>query len=116
MKNKEKAFKILNEIAEINGKDKIEKDEFDRIMSTHAGETSDENRRIYTFLDLFRFLSLRIVTICCFIIFFAAQVLFYGSEFALEDIGYGLYTNGAIIGAADTFGYLLACKKIHKIE
>ena len=106
-KKREKAFLVLNRIAKFNGKEELSEDELQRI---ELNLKNNGKIKMYSYLDLFRYKSIRSCLIGCFIVYFSIQVIYYGSEFALSNLGFDLYLNACISPFFDILGYLCASK------
>ena len=90
-KNKRKGKDILNKIAKINNKKEI-KDKFFKRISMSV--KYNERKKIYSYIDLFKYRSLRWTTIGAMIYFFSLQTLYYGSDFGISNLGgFNFYQN-----------------------
>ena len=67
-----------------------------------------------TLLDLFRFSSLRTITICLCLIDFAVIVLYYGPVLAIENIGFNIYISSLVVQISELVVYVPLYKFIHK--
>lgn len=56
-----------------------------------------EFQQVITPLDLFRFPSLRTVTICSAIVSFTIYAMYYGPVLIIDEIGFDIYTSNIII-------------------
>lgn len=72
---------------------------------------------MYGFADLFKFKSLRIDVIGACIYYFAINMHFYGTSFAVAFIGLDVYTSAICLGAADVIGISIGyfvCDKVKR--
>eukprot|EP01016_Furgasonia_blochmanni_P010706 TRINITY_DN1458_c0_g1_i11.p1 TRINITY_DN1458_c0_g1~~TRINITY_DN1458_c0_g1_i11.p1 ORF type:complete len:614 (-),score=58.13 TRINITY_DN1458_c0_g1_i11:63-1904(-) len=72
----------------------------------------------YTYFDLFRFKSVRKITIGLSLYFFVMYYCYYGAYSALSSIGGSLYLNSALAAGAEGLAYLLMgplCKFRRKV-
>lgn len=69
---------------------------------------------MFTYLDLFRYKSLRYLTIGSSISFLAAQNIYYGINFSLEALGFDIYFNTYFVETGEIIGYLIYIMVIHK--
>jgi len=75
------------------------------------------DRKSYTFIDLFRYKSVRTNLIGMAIFYCALNMIYYGSSFAIAFIGLDIYTNGMMLGIADGIGFaigIMVCTKIKR--
>jgi hypothetical protein len=84
---------VLNQIAKVNGKQRIDEKE---LQQAHDIDNT------YSLLDLFRYNSLRLTTYLVSIVFFSVEGSLYCINFAMNSVGLNLYTNILIVAAADT--------------
>jgi hypothetical protein len=54
-----------------------------------------------TFLDLFRFSSLRMITVCSMLLFFSVNILYNAPQMLIDQIGFDFYLNGIIINCSE---------------
>jgi len=90
----------LNKIAKWNKKQPIE-------PNILIPKTFIPNKRIYGFGDLFKYKSLRWITVASTLVFFAIQTVYYGVTFTMNIVGINLYVNTLIISGAELIAYLV---------
>jgi hypothetical protein len=56
-------------------------------------------------LDLFRFGSLRFITICMGIISIVTYFVYYGPTLIIDQIGFDIYTSNIVLNASDLLTY-----------
>lgn len=76
-------------------------------------QVSDYNK-VITPLDLCRFPSLRIITICGSIVNFATYIMYYGPIIIVDTIGFDIYTSNIMLNLADLACYLPSYLIINK--
>ena len=101
----DKAVTKLNEIAQINGKeacvtDKDVQDVIDYQM------TLEYDSQAVNVLDLFRFSSLRLTTIFLLILGFLSYALYYAPTLLIDQFGFNIYINNAIVTIGDGLTYI----------
>jgi hypothetical protein len=74
------------------------------MLQTQAEETN------YTYFDLFRFRSVRKITIGLCLYFFVMYYCYYGAYSALSSIGGSLYLNSLLAAGAEGIAYSLMGK------
>ena len=57
-------------------------------------------------MDLFRYKSLRWISISAGLVFLAIQVIYYGTILNLEKVGFNKLVNQQIIGISEGFGFV----------
>lgn len=65
-------------------------------------------KRSYSYLDLFRYRSVRKISICLATLSFGIHALYYGMQFSLDLIGDDFAKNSFYVGIADFLGYILS--------
>lgn len=70
----------------------------------------------FSTIDLFKFKSLRIISISTGIGFMAIQVLYYGTLLNLDSLGFSKVINQEIVGISELIGYLSLEFVISKIN
>lgn len=75
-----------------------------------------EYDRFITPLDLFRFSSLRIITICCGIAQIATFMMYYGPILIIDEVGFDMYTSNVIYNISDLLTYYPLFLIIGKIK
>lgn len=61
-----------------------------------------------SFLDLFRYKSLRLKTYSSIVIFFVIEALYYGTSFSMGSIGMDIYFNISLISVSEIIAYVIA--------
>jgi OCT family organic cation transporter-like MFS transporter 4/5 len=110
-KSKVKGVKILNQIAKVNGLPAINPDEVES-----NPQNSENNERVYSCIDLFRYASLRWVFVCGLSVFFGIQVVYYGISYASDNIGLDFYINNLIIAICECLAYAMTDSVIIKLK
>jgi hypothetical protein len=67
---------------------------------------ADYKDKMITPIDLIRFPSLRIATICLAIANFTTYAMYYGPVLIVDSIGFDIYTSNVMINLADLASYL----------
>lgn len=91
---------MLNKIAKVNKKEKIQ-------LNTMKSMIKTENNKIFSVIDLFRYKSLTIISYAASFIFFTIQAVYYGVTFTMNSVGLSIYLNLTIIASAETLAYLV---------
>lgn len=98
------AVKALNRIGKMNkGRDDlITKEDIESVLYNQVVQEFD---KMITPLDLLRFPSLRIPTICLSLISIATYAMYYGPALTISEIGFDIYISNIIISVADLLTY-----------
>ena len=108
-RDKVKTLQILNKIAKRNKKERIELLELEEI-SVESEETGA------SIIDLFRYASLRMITIASGIIFLGIQAIYYSTLLNLNNAGFGKLANQEIIGISEAISYVATEFFIDKVR
>ncbi|KAL4426920.1 hypothetical protein ABPG74_012920 [Tetrahymena malaccensis] len=106
-KSRQKCLETLNYIAKFNKRESIREYEL-----KEEGRNDD---RIYSYLDLFRYKSQRNTTIFMMILFIPPNILFYGIQVSLDQLGSSFEENSLYIGIGEFIGYVVSDLISHKI-
>lgn len=68
----------------------------------------DPSKRIYTYMDLFRYKSQLRITLILSFAYFAIYVAYYGGIFALDSLGGNIYFSALMVNSAELIAYLFA--------
>ena len=73
---------------------------------------------MYSILDLFKYKSLRKVSIALIYISFLVHLIYFGGEYSISDIsdGNNTYILGIFLGVAETLGYTMVSLYVTKYE
>ncbi len=63
------------------------------------------NKKIFTYLDLFKYASLKKITICTALMFFSINFLYYAPLMLISQFGLDFYMNGVIVNLSDLVTY-----------
>jgi hypothetical protein len=66
----------------------------------------DYDSKVITPLDLCRFPSLRIITICASIVSFMTYAMYYGPALIIETIGFNIYISNYVVQASELFALI----------
>lgn len=77
---------------------------------------ADYEDKYITPLDLCRFPSLRIITICCSIASFVTYAMYYGPALIIDEIGFNIYISNIMVNMSELVTFLPAYLYIDKIE
>ena len=94
-------IKSLNHIAATNNKPPLQEDE---IM-----ELQEQKQENYSIIDLFRYRSLRWITIICSLINLVIEFMYDASIFSLDRIGINLYVNQFVVGMVEMMAAVFGC-------
>ena len=86
-----RSLRLLNRIARINGRPPISE-------ALHVLEGGGGAPQHHSYLDLFRYRSLRAVTLGACLLTLTLQVVYFGCQFALSAIGLNVYLNTVVAG------------------
>ena len=123
------AKKLIKDIAKVNnkviGQDFTFSEQMveinDESINTPGSESdnqllnSKKRKRNMNYLDLFRYNSLKKVTIGGSIMYFSIQYVYYGSIFAINNLAGNLYLNCFYLGLSEFIGYVVSSKIIHSL-
>lgn len=56
-------------------------------------------------MDLFRYSSLRMITLCSITLFFAANILYNAPLMLIDEFGFDFYLNGVILNVSELITY-----------
>lgn len=73
------------------------------------------DNRIYTYLDLFRYPSVRRMSIGAFLLFFVSNFCYYGTLFALNNLHGSIYWNGFFMALAEYTAYLISIPILKRV-
>jgi hypothetical protein len=76
---------------------------------------SHEHKRVFSFLDLFRFPSLRTTTICVSLVFLACNFLYLAPNMILDQFGFDFYLNGIVVNTSELITYVFSYYLITQI-
>ena len=74
--------------------------------------TDNLTSKKYSMIDLFKFSSLKIATICNIISFFTIQTIYFAINYSLNGIGINIYLNYVFAEFGDIFGQIIACNNL----
>lgn len=87
--------KQFNRIAKINKKEKLELAELDLSeYPEYDGHDKNHKKKEYTYLTLFKYPSLRWITINCAVLKFLMTFIIYGQNYSLENLDLSIYLGG----------------------
>ena len=78
--------------------------------------TEDYSGKYVTPIDLCRFPSLRVITICCSIASFMTYAMYYGPALIIDEIGFNIYISNIMVNLSELVTFLPAYLFIEKIE
>jgi hypothetical protein len=78
-------------------------------------ETESESKR-FTFIDMFRYPSVRWLTLMLTVVQLSINFLYYAPAMMLADFDFNIFINGAVLGAANISGRIFASLVIKKIK
>jgi OCT family organic cation transporter-like MFS transporter 4/5 len=106
---------VMNKIARLNTgrSDLITLEDIKNVMDN---EQVEEYNQTITPLDLFRFPSLRIITICGSIISIATYMMYFGPILIVGQIGFDIYTTNVVLNSSDLLVYYPLFLIIDKIR
>ncbi|EAR91653.2 MFS transporter (macronuclear) [Tetrahymena thermophila SB210] len=110
LKNKQKALRMLNKIAIVNGKKSLN---VDLERSTWNEEWKEKNRK---YKDLFQYLSVRLSILAGSMIFFCTEMLFKAGELTLEKGTLTTYVKVVVLSLSDVFASIVAMFIINKLK
>ncbi|KAL4455824.1 hypothetical protein ABPG74_003234 [Tetrahymena malaccensis] len=110
LKNKQKALRMLNKIAIVNGKKSLN---VDLERSTWNEEWKEKNRK---YKDLFQYLSVRLSILAGSMIFFCTEMLFKAGELTLEKGTLTTYLKVVVLSLSDVFASIMAMFIINKLK
>lgn len=99
-------IQTLNEIAIINKKKPFDSEEINKITNLFP----NEKEKKYNYFHLFKFISLRRITIPTAIINSAFDVTYYSIQFSFSSLGISLFQNAFYVGFGEILVYLTASK------
>jgi len=70
--------------------------------------------KVYTYLDLVKYKSLRKITAASCIVMFFTQMIYYATQYSLGSLGSDLYINALVVGGGEVFAYFLCNQFIQK--
>lgn len=76
----------------------------------------ENNRRVYSIVDLFRYASLRFTFIAGFSLFFGIQVIYYGISFVSDQLGLNFFLAMYIVAFCELIAYVLTDLFVAKLE
>lgn len=79
-------------------------------------DVSEDSGEKSSFIDLFRYKSLRWVSIGAGIVFMSIQIIYYGTSLNLDKAGFSMLKNQEIIGISEGLAYLAAELIINKVK
>ncbi|KAL4446441.1 hypothetical protein ABPG74_001182 [Tetrahymena malaccensis] len=97
--NIDKALLSLKKISKFNKKELIISKRF--LGDDFQNEKKPEDNLLFNFLALFKYKSLRKITIASCTVMITIQVFYFGCQFALSGIGYDLYLNQLVAGTGE---------------
>ena len=104
-----KAKEVFKKIAKANGRELPEfvfKESL--VVSSTTGNTNNDGKaQQYSYLDLFRYKSIRYSTIGGSIMFFTIYLVYYGTTFALTNLAGNMYVNVVVASGAELIAYLV---------
>ncbi|EAR97520.2 MFS transporter (macronuclear) [Tetrahymena thermophila SB210] len=104
-------YSTLNRIAKVNKREAItEQDCFINPLE------SSKAQKIYTYLDLVKYKSLRLITIASCLVMFFTQMIYYSTQYSLGSVGSSLYINTLVVGAGEAIAYFLCNQVAHKLQ
>ncbi|KRX06096.1 Major facilitator superfamily domain, general substrate transporter [Pseudocohnilembus persalinus] len=109
-KSEEKTAKVLQKIAKFNGSNV-------QITGDMIEKSDSLQDRFFFYTDLFKYKSLRYITLSMFGLSFGCHALYYGMQVSLDLIGSNIAQNSFFVGIADFCGYLLSdiiCPKMER--
>lgn len=98
-------LKLLNEIGRINKKELITEEEF---RTLQPQDVQQEEGSEVGIKDLFKYKSLRWISISTGFIFMGIQTIYYSTTLNLGDVGFSKTINQVIFGVSEMFGYIAA--------
>ena len=78
------------------------------IFQKRNTDKNEEQNKNFGYIDLFRFSSLRNMTLCMIFIWFFRYFAYYGLNFSLSSLGEEIYLNFIVIAMAEIIAYGLA--------
>jgi hypothetical protein len=104
------ALQVLASIAIVNDKTEAFLDsgmEQQQLLASQINyEKNAEPRVKYSFLDLLRDKEMRKNLLICCLLLITNQIVYFGTAFAIDDIGVDIYINALILGLAELLGLL----------
>lgn len=109
-------LKDMNKIGLINkGMDNfLGEEDIQMVMDEQMAE--DYQDKYITPIDLCRFPSLRVITVCCSIASFMTYAMYYGPALIIEDIGFNIYISNIMVNMSELVTFLPAYLFIDRIE
>ena len=98
--DKPRALTQFNAYARVNGRSALG----DEALAEY--QCLAETRK-YTFLDLFRYASVRVQVLSASYVKFVLMFVMYGTNFAMNQFGFGVYTNQLLVAVAEISSYAL---------
>ncbi|KAL4446436.1 hypothetical protein ABPG74_001177 [Tetrahymena malaccensis] len=104
-------YLTLNQIAKVNNREAINEHDF-FIKPIESSQT----QKIYTYLDLVKYKSLRPITIASCLIMFFTQLIYYSTQYSLGSVGSNLYINTLVVGAGEAVAYFFCNQVAHRLQ
>ena len=76
----------------------------------------NSKRKIFIFTDLFKLKSLRKTTILISLVILSIDIMYYGPVLLIDQFGFNIYLNGAILSIAELLTYAVTFFFITKIK
>ena len=109
-RSKKKTLEVLNKMAAKNNRRGVTMEDLEQI------EVSAEESASSSYLDLFRYKSLRWISIGGGMVFLSIQIIYYSTSLNLDKAGYSMLVNQQIIGVSEAIGYIAIEFIISKIR
>lgn len=100
------AITTLNEIAIINKRQPFESEEINKLKDVFPNEIEKK----YNYFDLFRYNSLKRITIPTAVINTTFDLAYYCIQFSFSSLGLSLFQNAVYVGFGEILVYLAASK------
>ena len=107
--NKKKDFNVTS--SDIEGI----KAKYQKILSSKFQSSKSSNKN-FTFLDLFKYKSLRSITIMLTILICSITFIFLAPSLLLSEFHFDIFINGLVIQSSQILAYILACFIVSKIK
>ena len=77
------------------------------IKQEYDSELKNADKVVFTYLDLFRYPSLRVMAICTMMMYFSNNFVYYSPLALVDQFGFNFFLNGVILNVAEFITFLL---------
>ncbi|KAL4485696.1 hypothetical protein ABPG72_010958 [Tetrahymena utriculariae] len=104
-------YLTLNKIAKVNNREVLTRhDCFIKPIE------SNQTQKIFTYLDLVKYKSLRLITIASCVVMFFTQMIYYSTQYSLGTVGSNLYINTLVVGTGESIAYFFCNQVAHRLQ